>query len=120
MMGTAVVSIPAAQLAKSGLAPVQGTWNKVNGMWTFTKADGNKAKNEWVLITVAGGNASYFYFDSNGNMVTGWQRVDGKWFYFNNESGSLLGACLRGPGKTPDGYEIDATGAWTGTSQNGN
>ncbi|MBQ0146747.1 MAG: CotH kinase family protein [Lachnospiraceae bacterium] len=114
MMGTAVVSIPAAQLAKSGAAPVSGVWSKANGMWTFTKADGNKAKNELVLITVAGGNASYFYFDSNGNMVTGWQQVGGKWMYFNNESGPLLGACLRGPGRTPDGYEIDAAGAWTG------
>lgn len=114
MMGTAVVSMTAAQLAKIGAAPVPGTWSRANGMWTFTKADGNKAKNEWVLITVAGGNASYFYFDSNANMVTGWQQVGGKWMYFNNESGSLLGACLRGPGRTPDGYEIDAAGAWTG------
>ena len=114
MMGTAVVSIPAAQLAESGAAPVPGIWNKENGMWAFTKTDGNKAKNEWALITVAGGNASYFYFDSNGNMVTGWQQVGEKWMYFNNESGSLLGACLVGPGRTPDGYEIDASGAWTG------
>lgn len=93
---------------------VKDAWSKANGMWTFTKTDGNKVKNEWLLITVAGGNASYFYFDSNGNMVISWQQVGGKWMYLNNESGSFLGACLRGPGRTPDGYEIDAAGAWTG------
>ena len=36
-------------------------------------------------------------------------------YCFNQEAGSLFGACLLN-GTTPDGYEVDATGAWT---QNG-
>ena len=47
-------------------------------------------------------------------MLTGWQFISGKWYYLNPSKDGTLGACLIGPGKTPDGYEIDAGGAWTG------
>lgn len=60
--------------------------------------------------------ADWFWFDDKGRMLTGWQLINGKWYYLNpymNGTGTL-GACLIGPGKTPDGYEIDANGAWTG------
>ena len=56
----------------------------------------------------------WFRFDAQGRMLTGWQFIDGKWYYLNPVSDGTLGACLIGPGITPDGYEIDETGAWTG------
>ena len=58
--------------------------------------------------------ADWFRFDRNGRMLTGWQFIDDKWYYLNPVSDGTLGACFIGPGRTPDGYEIDESGAWTG------
>ena len=42
-------------------------------------------------------------------MSNGWmQDVDGKWYYFN------LGARMVANDVTPDGYYVDASGAWDG------
>lgn len=52
--------------------------------------------------------------DSSGNVLTGWQYINGKWYYLNpNKDGTLKGLNI-GTSVTPDGYEIDAIGAWTG------
>ncbi len=44
-------------------------------------------------------------------MMTGWQQIGGKWYYFNSEKGSLEGILLRNT-TTPDGYQVGADGAW--------
>lgn len=62
-----------------------------NGVWTFTKSDGQKAVNTWGWI-----NGQYYYFDANGNMVTGWQFINGQWYYLNPAEGSLQGAMVVG------------------------
>ena len=105
-----------------------GTWNNPvsNGTWTQDAA-GNwhytttqMFRNTWGYIVnpyaKEGQNkADWFWFDPNGNMLSGWQLINGKWYYLNPAVGSgVFGACLIGPGMTPDGYEIDASGAWTG------
>ena len=46
----------------------------------------------------------------NGYMVTGWQEIGGKVYYFNEEDGSLYGALLM-DGVTPDRSKVDETGA---------
>ncbi len=73
----------------------------------------------------------YYYFDINGNMVTGWYidvnndiyfldtdenelgrmargwtKINGNYYYFNN-NGVLLKDTI-----TPDGFRVDATGMW--------
>ena len=106
-----------------------GTWNNpvsngrwtldANGVWHYTT--NASFCNTWGYIvnpyaTSGHNSADWFYFDAYGNMLTGWQLIGGKWYYLNpfqNGTGTL-GACLIGPGKTPDGYEIDDQGAWTG------
>ena len=92
-----------------------GTWSKdINGVWYYRTSE--QFRNTWGYITnpYANGKADWFWFDEKGNMLTGWQFINGKWYYLNPNSDGTLGACLLGPGKTPDGYEIDASGAWTG------
>lgn len=56
-------------------------------------------------------NNTYFLdnsFGSEGKMVTGWKMISGKHYYFNGN-----GTLLKG-GMTPDGYMVDANGAWLG------
>ena len=108
-----------------------GTWNNpvkngawkqdANGIWSYTTTQ--VFRNTWGYIenpyAGAGQNkADWFYFDQYGHMLTGWQWIlwkgELKCFYLNPTKDGTLGACLLGPGKTPDGYEIDASGAWTG------
>lgn len=64
-------------------------------------------------------------------MVTGWQKIDGKWYFLNphtpeqtwfwnaeterweygNGQSRPLGAMYAGE-QTPDGYRVDESGAW--------
>ena len=45
-------------------------------------------------------------------MLTGWQLIDGKWYYFSEAEGSgTMGALYRNT-TTPDGYRVDGAGVW--------
>ena len=111
----------------SSLKPAfTGTWgNPVTGIWT------QDANGEWHFRTnaafvstwgyivnpyaQAGQNqADWFWFDYNGCMLIGWRYINGLWYYLNPLKDGTFGACFIGPGRTPDGYEIDESGAWTG------
>ena len=51
-------------------------------------------------------NGDWYYFDTNGAMVTNrWVENTGKWFYLGD-----TGAMLKNTA-TPDGYLVDETGA---------
>lgn len=68
-----------------------GNWVMGANGWTFVKSDGQLAANTWGWI-----NGQYYYFDANGNMMTGWQFINGKWYCLNPAEGSLQGAMLTG------------------------
>ena len=96
-----------------------GTWSydSINDVWTYKTSQ--LFRNCWAYIVnpFAGegqNRADWFLFDEAGSMLTGWQQKDGRWYYLNTSKDGTRGACLIGPGRTPDGYEIDAEGAWTG------
>ena len=96
----------------------EGTWTvDENGVWTFrTNAP---FKNTWGCIelppTVEGEppKAGWFFFNDEGKMLTGWQLINGKWYYLSEEHDGTYGACQLG-GVTKDGYILDENGAWTG------
>lgn len=44
-------------------------------------------------------------------MVTGWNLIDGKWYYFNTVSDGTKGALFVNR-ETPDGYKVDGNGVW--------
>ena len=118
---------PAPSSDDSSQALFTGTWGNpvtngawsldANGIWHYTTT--RRFANTWAYIynpyAHDGQNTSdWFRFDEKGNMLTGWQMVNGKWYYLHPNKDGVLGSCLLGPGKTPDGWEIDETGAWTG------
>lgn len=147
-------------LAETPKGAVMGTWVQDGaGSWLFTEGGRTYAK-EWAYIhnPYAGEgqeNASWFRFDDDGKLHTGWYRdpQEGSWYYLHDQADGSLGRmykgwqligghwyyfessgrmatgwrwvngrcyCLAWPdGRmysdtvTPDGYTVDASGAWT-------
>lgn len=102
-----------------GNATYPGKWTQdISGIWHYSSTGMAENSNAWGRTVnpygSGGQNVEWFYFDRYGNMLTGWQLIAGKWYYLNPTNSGTLGACLMGPGMTPDGYEIDASGAWIG------
>ncbi len=52
-------------------------------------------------------NNSWFFYDTNGQMKTGWICPDSITWYYLSDSGSLLMNTV-----TPDGYRVNESGAW--------
>ena len=50
-----------------------------NGQWWYRYGDGSYPKEKFDVI---GDNV--YYFNKNGYMVTGWNCIDKKWYYFND------------------------------------
>ena len=93
-----------------------GKWAKdADGDWTFTTS--SKFANTWGCIANAYSSTGYswYHFDAAGKMQTGWQYLSWggayNWYYFSKAAGPMLGACQLG-GTTPDGFKVDASGAW--------
>lgn len=71
---------------------------QAGGFWQYRKADGTIAVG-WTLI-----ENNWYYFDSTGEMKTGWlQTTPGKWYYLN-ESGVMVKDTVI------DGYKIGSDG----------
>lgn len=86
-------------------------WTPSGDTWTYTKSNGQNAKDEWQQISY-NGQQYWYYFGSDakmstglitdakahqyyltpaegslkGTMVTGWVEVNGKWMFFNDGS----------------------------------
>ena len=65
---------------KAVLKPNQ--WVIVNGRWQYNDAFGNCLKNTWFYDNKY---QSYFYFNSRGNMETGWIEEGGNNYYLNSK-----------------------------------
>jgi glucan-binding YG repeat protein len=49
-------------------------------------------------------NGKWYYFNNSGVMLTGWKLIDGKWYYF-------YGTGEMATNTTVDGYTLSASGA---------
>lgn len=90
-------------------------WLNHNGKWYFlsTVSDGSLGamKTGWLQDAVDG---NWYYLDAvSGEMKTGWQEVSGKLYYLNTEKSRPFGAMYRNE-KTPDGMQVDESGAKIG------
>ncbi|MFS9257202.1 N-acetylmuramoyl-L-alanine amidase family protein [Streptococcus infantis] len=75
-------------------------WLKDSGTWYYLKDSGSMATG-WVKDS-----GSWYYLKNSGSMATGWVKDSGKWYYLAS-SGNMLSNT-----RTPDGYYVDASGAW--------
>ena len=63
-------------------------WDQNGNNWTYRKADGKYAQNEWQQISF-NGETSWYYFGSDSNMVSGWHKDStGNWYYLKESSGT--------------------------------
>ena len=85
-------------------AAVRNSWVKLKGKYYYFKSTGKMAKSTWVgkyYVDSTGArtnktktvgwstvNGVKYYFDSNGNMVTGFQSISGNKYYFD-ENGAM-------------------------------
>lgn len=84
-----------------------GTWMKNSVGWWYQYSNGSYPYGGWTQI-----NSTWYCFDNSGYMRTGWiVASDGKYYYCDPRSGSNEGAMLTNQ-RTPDGYWVDASGAW--------
>ena len=105
---------------KSSGAMISADWLYDNGSWYYLKDSGSMAtgwlKNggSWYYLNNSGSMATgwvkdsgtWYYLKDSGSMATGWVKDSGKWYYLSS-SGNMLRNT-----RTPDGYYVDASGAW--------
>ena len=105
---------------KSSGAMISADWLYDNGSWYYLKDSGSMATG-WIKDS-----GSWYYLKNSGSMATGWVKDSGSWYYLKN-SGSMATGWVKDSGKwyylassgnmlrntrTPDGYYVDASGAW--------
>ena len=67
--------------------------------YVFKQSNGTLAKD--AIVTDDDGNS--YYADGNGLAVTGWKKINGKYYYFKDN-------CTMAKDTTVDGYTIDSNG----------
>lgn len=108
----------------SAAGAVTGLWQQAaDGRWSFLVGQ-QPYRGRWAYIfnsyadpLKGQSNVDWFYFDEDGSMATGWRWIpagDGllRCYYFNEISDGTRGAMLHGC-TTPDGWQVDESGAWT-------
>ena len=96
-------------------------WIQSSGRWWYRHGDGTYTRSDWEYI----GN-KWYYFDQNGWMITGWQKVKGSWYYMES-NGAMVSSDWKWinskcyyfdkNGKMAadtwiDGSYVDASGVW--------
>ncbi|NRY60543.1 N-acetylmuramoyl-L-alanine amidase family protein [Clostridium beijerinckii] len=63
-------------------------WVQVMGRWRHNDSFGNYVKNTWYYDDSYRNN---YYFDEDGNMATGWLKLNGYWYYLDTNGAMVTG-----------------------------
>lgn len=58
----------------------KGKWVKANNKYSWKKSSGKYAKNRWVSV-----KGKYYYIGNDKVRVTGWNKINDNWYYFNKK-----------------------------------
>ncbi len=108
-------------------------WIQKDGKWWVFGSDGylkrgwaqDNASGKWYLIDENTGMQTSWHYDesdqhwyyldpASGAMLTDWQLINGKWYYFSKTSGAVPLGSMYKEIRTPDGYYVDKDGVWDG------
>ena len=122
-----------------GISKITGQWIMDDKGWWYRLSNGSYPRDSWYECTW-NGILSWYHFNAEGYadggwftdndgqryylhdvhdgtfgaMYTGWKQIVDQWYYFNPEKradGASKGSLVMN-GVTPDGYAVDANGAW--------
>lgn len=102
----------AHQIEKEKKAGI-GTWEKDSNGWWYRYSDGSWPAGKWLELDV-NGTKEKFYFGADGYVLTGWNELDGKKYYFCTEKDGKAGVMLKDT-MTPDGNYVNKNGEWEPT-----
>ena len=113
-MKRGMVVLAAALSMSMGIsvAAYAASWEHDSKGWWYIADDYKYPVSQWRNI-----DGNWYYFNSKGYTLTGWQWIGGKSYFFNDGSNKSFpySAMLKST-KSPDGYDLNAEGAWV---QNG-
>ena len=110
-----------AAIAGLEVKPVTGSWQSNSTGWWYLYSDGTYLQSTFKEI-----DGKTYYFGANGYMLTGWQYIEGSWYWFEN-SGAMYangwkwidGSCYyffengkMAANTEIDGSYVNASGAW--------
>ena len=98
-------------------------WQQIKGQWYYLGAGGVEGlmavgwlydNNKWYYLESSGAmavgwrlvNNKWYYLEGSGAMAVGWRLVNHRWYYLGAD-GAMYAST-----NTPDGYEVNADGAW--------
>lgn len=81
-------------------------WLQTSGSWYYFDTQTHIALTGWINTT---DNKWYYINPDTATVSHGWVWVHNDWYYLDPTTGELLANTI-----TPDGYEINEYGQWTG------
>ncbi|MDO4439355.1 MAG: hypothetical protein Q4B86_07970 [Eubacteriales bacterium] len=109
-METAAAKVYAVPDLKLKNSSYEGSWEQRDNKWSFKLKDGTYIKDGWALLFNPYGQpkatSSWYYFDKDGYMQTGWIRCENEsWYYANEVSNGNRGNLVTGwLNSTEDGH----------------
>ena len=87
-----------------------GMWKQDNKGWWYQNEDKSYPRSSFKSL-LWNGRYSWYYFNSEGYIVSGWQSINGKWYYFypKTEGINIYGSMAKNT--VIDGYFIGENGA---------
>lgn len=125
IMSMSSIAIPASAAWKTTESGVK--WTDSNGKYVkskwLTMKNGNKyyiksngCRATGLLSMKIKGKKVYYYFNKDGIMQTGWQKIGSKYYYFQKSGKAVTGAKVKIGSYS---YQFSSTGVWNGKVWNG-